>query len=240
MDEITAILRRVEEARATCPEGAPLACSDADGTLWDGELGVQFTEWLVGKQVLEPDVMDGYALRMTRDASDAYAFLTTSLAGLKEREVQEYAAYFVERIWKKRLFRETVAFLGALEKVGAQIWIVSASARWVVEAAVRPFGVPRTRVIGMAVDVEEGVLTDRLIEPAVNREGKVQAIERVIGRTPLVAVGNSVHDLAMLKAACLAVLVNPSSQADPELGTSLRALGYREGWPVLDVEGRLS
>lgn len=239
MDDLNPTLERLAEALKTSGEPSPIVCTDADGTLWDGDSGVEFARWLVDKQALPSGLLEDYERRFAVDATGAYAFLTRALAGQRERDVAEYAAYFVERVWRKRLYPPMAELLAGLDRLGAALWILSASNRWLIEEAARLVGVPRSHVLGMAVKVDHGVLTDELDGPAVNGPGKLEAIDRFIGRRPIVAIGNSVHDLAMLTAATGAVvLVNPSSQADPALGTSLRALGYRNGWTVLDFEGR--
>ncbi len=239
MDDVTLVLDRLSDALRRSGEASPVVCADADGTLWDGESGIEFARWLVDKQALPQGLMEDFDRRLGEDASGAYAFLTRALAGQREREVVEYAAYFVERVWRRRPFPAMVELLAGLERLGAAVWVVSASNRWLIEEAVHLVGLSRSRVLGMAVKVDHGVLTDELDGPVVNGPGKLAAIDRFLGRRPVVALGNSVHDLDMLTAATGAVvLVNPPSHADPALGTSLRALGYQRGWEVLDLEGR--
>jgi HAD superfamily phosphoserine phosphatase-like hydrolase len=242
VDEILgAVAKAIETSGAAedAPAALPVICFDADGTLWDGESGQLFARWLVDKQVLPGDVMERYDELYAQNVTEAYAWLTSCMAGLREREVIEYAAYFVDRVWRTHLYPEMAALIAGLERQKTEIWILSASNRWLVEEAARNLGMDRARCIGMAVKVVQGVLTDSFDGPVVNREGKVEAIDAFIGRRPIFAGGNSVHDLPMLHAATAgAMLVNPSSEADPSLGTSLRAYGYQRQWPVLDLERR--
>jgi phosphoserine phosphatase len=239
MDDRTPTILRLAEALKASGEPSPIVCTDADGTLWDGDAGVEFARWLVDKGALPQGVLEEYERRFVADVTGAYVFLTRAMAGQRERDVAEYAAYFVERVWRRRLFPEVVELVAGLERQGAAVWVLSASNRWIIEEAARWVGVSRSRVLGMSVKVDHGALTDELDGPALNGPGKLEAIDRFIGRRPVAVLGNSVHDLAMLEAATgAALLVNPSSHVDPALGTSLRALGYRNGWIVLDLEGR--
>ena len=99
----------------------------------------------------------------------------------------------------------------AMERAGFEVWVVSATNQWTVEAfAERAFGVPRARVLGNRVARgEDGVLTDKTLAPVLFREGKVEIIEREIGRQPAVVFGDSDTDLDMLRhASHLAVLVD--------------------------------
>jgi phosphoserine phosphatase len=239
MYDLDPLFTRIEAAIKASGEARPVFCTDADGTLWHGELGQVFLAWLADKQILEPQVVADFESRRARWETDAFAFATWVMAGLRERELREYAGYFVERFWKRHVYPEMAALVAAVERLGVEVWVLSASNRWVVEEAMSLVGLPRTRAIAMSVKVVRGLLTDQLDEPLLNREGKVEAIDRFIGRRPLFAAGNTLNDLPMLHAATAgAIMVNPSSLPSEELGTSPRAYAWQKGWEVLDLEWR--
>lgn len=99
----------------------------------------------------------------------------------------------------------------AMQRAGFDVWVVSATNQWTVEAfARRAFGVLPHRVLGNRVARDDdGILTDRTLDPVLFREGKVEIIEREIGRQPAVVFGDSDTDLDMLcHASHLAVLVD--------------------------------
>jgi phosphoserine phosphatase len=89
-----------------------------------------------------------------------------------------------------------------------KIWIVSASPEIAVQAAMQRFGLSGN-LIGLRHRVDDGVLSHALDEPHSIAEGKVDCIKRFIDgkRRPLFAVGDSVHDLAMVEYADLHAVV---------------------------------
>lgn len=103
----------------------------------------------------------------------------------------------------------------ALDDVGFDVWVVSATNEWSVQAfAERAFGVPSQRVLGNRVVADDdGVLTDRTRDPVLFGQGKVDIIEEKIGRAPALVFGDSDTDLEMLQAAThLAVLIDRGEQ----------------------------
>lgn len=111
---------------------------------------------------------------------------------------------------------------------GFEVWVVSATNQWSVEAfAERAFGVPRERVLGNRVaEGEDGLLCDTTLEPVLFGQGKVEIIEEVIGRRPALVFGDSVTDREMMRLAThLAVLVDRGEEA------MLRA-AKTHGWAV--------
>ncbi|MGM0556351.1 MAG: HAD family hydrolase [Myxococcota bacterium] len=106
--------------------------------------------------------------------------------------------------------------IDALERVGFDVWVVSATNQWSVEAfAERAFGVPRERVLGNRVaEADDGILTDRTLQPVLFGDGKVDIIAQEIGRRPALVFGDSTTDLEMMRhASHLGVLIDRGEQA---------------------------
>ena len=121
------------------------------------------------------------------------------------------------------------SLIGALEAAGVEVWIVSATNVWTVEALGTILGVPRHRVIGNACRVVDGVITAEREGPVTWAGGKVEAIERRIGERPLIAFGDSRTDTEMMMHAESAVLIDRGSE-------ELRQLAAREGWAITAAE----
>lgn len=104
--------------------------------------------------------------------------------------------------------------------------ILSASPHELVEAVAVALGAHRA--VGTRVEVLEGRLTGRLDGPFCYGPGKLDALEREVGRVDLAgatAYADSVSDLPLLERCGTAVAVNP----DP----GLRRTAERAGWPVV-------
>ncbi|MEZ4264758.1 MAG: HAD family hydrolase [Myxococcota bacterium] len=216
-----------------------LVVFDADGTLWDGDLGeVHLSslgrEGLVAAPAGYDTPFAAYMARCAVDASEGYAYAAELMAGLTESTVVASA----QRAWASHrgyLLSQVRAIFDAARAV-AEVWIVSASNGYAIRAAAAELGLPPGRVIAMTNRVVGEELQPEILQPRPNGAGKVRCIEAAIGRQPTVAVGNSLHDGAMLDAAELGVLVRAVGQGGetPEWSEALRLRAERGAWLRLD------
>ncbi|RVU42980.1 hypothetical protein EA187_14180 [Lujinxingia sediminis] len=107
-----------------------------------------------------------------------------------------------------RVISEIRALMRALERGGVDVWVVSATNIWTVRVFADLLGVPAERVIGNQVELEGECLSSRTAPPVLFREGKVEAVEQVIGRQPLLAVGDADTDFEMLCHARHALVID--------------------------------
>jgi HAD superfamily phosphoserine phosphatase-like hydrolase len=213
-------------------EAAPgLACFDADGTLWAGDVGEAFLQHLVAEKVL-PDVWGEYERIVAEDPGAAYAFAVRVMAGLREEEVYSRARdYFAG--YERHVFPAMRALVSSLKERGHEIWLVSGSNRWLIEASAERLGLSPKNVIAQEVSVLGGVLTDQDRHPTIFGPGKVVAIDARIGRRPALAAGNSWSDAEMLDCATgVRLLVNPTRLTRSE--RDLSSYGRERGWVVED------
>jgi HAD superfamily phosphoserine phosphatase-like hydrolase len=215
------------------PGALPLACFDADGTLWSEDLGEAFFRWLAAGSHLPAlagrppqSVWEEYEERVRADRTAGYGWAVQCMAGLQESQVRAWARQLAFA-WPNG--RPAMAgLLAGLRQSGAAVWIVSASNAWIVEAAAPRFGVDPGNVLGLRVEVEGGRLTDRLVQPLSCGPGKVAAISAALGRAPGLAVGDSLGDLEMLEAAAQPIGIGRHDQP----GADLLAAAKQRGWPV--------
>ena len=231
-DEITA---RIEEARSASDDRG-VAVFDADGTLWGEDLGERHLKVMEARGVLSASppygsVYEEYLQRCEMDTDEGYAWALTAMTGVPEQTVTD-AAILAWGAHRELVPEGIHALFRWLESREIEIWIVSASNRWMVEIAVESLPVMPERVLGMEVQVEGGRLTEQLLPPITNGHGKVEAIRERIGVQPVLAVGNSVHDAAMLNHALLGILV--SGGPEP-MAADLAALAATSGWTPWDL-----
>jgi len=93
----------------------------------------------------------------------------------------------------------------ALNAAGVEVFVVSAGAEWVVEAAaeVLRYPVDREHVYGMrVVEGADGRLTTDVAPhetyPVTFRQGKADLVSRVLGRPALLVAGDAMTDYEML------------------------------------------
>jgi HAD superfamily phosphoserine phosphatase-like hydrolase len=209
-----------------------LAVFDCDGTLWAGDAGERFFDWELQRGLVSPEadrrIRARYAEykegRVSED--DMCGEMVTLHRGLSESAVEEAARAFFEANFAVQIFPEMRALVQRLGQAGCDVWAVSSTNQWVIEAGMTAFGIPPNRILAAAVEVENGMVTERLIR-VPSGEGKAKAIREVIRRDPDVAFGNSRWDAAMLKIARHAFAVNPN----PDLEQTARAQGWTIYFP---------
>jgi phosphoserine phosphatase len=195
-----------------------LAVFDCDGTLWAGDAGFGFFDWERWARARYEEYLAG---RVSED--DMCAEMVTINRGLPVTEMMRAAGEFFEEKMLGGFFPEMRDLVFRLHDIGSEVWAVSSTSEWVIQAGMKHFGIPASRILAAAVAVEDGKVTDKIIR-VPSGIGKPNAIREVIARTPDAVFGNSIWDADMLEIAHHPFVINPT----PEL---LTISGQRK-WPV--------
>jgi len=206
-----------------------LAAFDCDGTLWAGDAGEGFFSWEFKRRLVSDEVIrwarsryaDYKAGKVSED--DMCGEMVTLHRGLKEADIMRAAGEYFDAHIAPQIFPEMGELVRRLHEDGCEIWAVSSTNEWVIRAAMKHFGIPPERILAAAVEIENGVITDRLVR-VPSGEGKPKAIREVVKRAPDAAFGNSRWDTELLQMAKHPFVVNPNPD--------LEAIARGRGWPV--------
>ena len=209
-----------------------LAVFDCDGTLWSGDAGESFFDWELKNGVVPDDVVrwararyaDYRAGKVSED--EMCGEMVTLHKSLKESELLRLSREYFDNNFVARIFPEMKRLIAELQKSGCDVWAVSSTNEWMIRGAMRHFGIPEAKVIAAGVEIDDGIITDRLVR-VPSGIGKPKAILELIGRPPDAAFGNSRWDAEMLRMARYAVAVNPN----PDLEQLARERGWTVYWP---------
>ena len=209
-----------------------LAVFDCDGTLWSGDAGEGFFDWELKNGILSDEIVrwararyaDYRAGKVSED--DMCGEMVTLHKGLRESELLRLSREYFEQNFVTRIFPEMRRLISELQNHGCDVWAVSSTNEWMIREAMKHFGIPDAKVIAAAVEIENGIITDRLIR-VPSGIGKPRAILELIGRPPDAAFGNSRWDAEMLRIARYAVAVNPN----PDLEQLAREREWTVYWP---------
>jgi HAD superfamily phosphoserine phosphatase-like hydrolase len=209
-----------------------LATFDCDGTLWSGDAGEGFFDWELRRKVVSDDIVRSMRARYLEyragkvSEDDMCGEMVTLHRGLRESYVKEIAEEFFEAHIAPNIFPEMQELVGRLIEAGSDVWAVSSTNEWVIQAGMRHFGIPAGKILAAAVKVEGGVITDHLTR-IPSGEGKPRAIRSEAGSAPDAAFGNSRWDAAMLQIARHPFAINPN----PDLEETAKKAGWTIYFP---------
>lgn len=181
-----------------------VAAFDADGTLWDADLGENFFQYQIDHKLVElpQNAFDFYLSMKEKDPREAFLWLAQINKNQKIEKVREWAKLAFQSIQPNPIFTEQQKLVQLLMNNGVDVYIVTASIKWAVEPGAQALGVSASHVIGVQTEIQDGVVTDKGIFPITYREGKVEALlQRSGGISPFLSSGNSMGDFELLKAA---------------------------------------
>jgi HAD superfamily phosphoserine phosphatase-like hydrolase len=215
-----------------------VAAFDCDGTLWSGDAGESFFDWelkegnIVPKALVRP-MRERYAAykRGEVDETTMCGEMVTMHQGVPELKMMAAAARFFDQFFVAQIFPEMRGLVRRLQENGCEVWAVSSSNEWVIRAGMKHFGIPEDRILAAKVEVDHGIVTDRLIR-VPSGAGKPQALREVVKKEIDAAFGNSRWDAEMLAMAKHAFAVNPN----PDLESKAR----EQGWQIHFPEGTRS
>lgn len=142
--------------------------------------------------------------RMDREQGHtaAYTYLPKVFAGSPAAALSELARRQYSVALRPFYFRSSLKMFGQLQQAGIEPYIISAAPHVFVQEAANTFKVERDQIFGIEVEVQNGLLTDKIVEPVTYAQGKTQRLQRIVESVAarekkpvsvLAAFGNSYH-----------------------------------------------
>lgn len=211
-----------------------VAAFDCDGTLWSGDAGETFFDWEIKRGVVSAEVARVMRARYAEykagkvSEEDMCGEMVTMHKGIPEAAMMEAATEFMTSSFPGWIFEEMKELVHRLHTNGCEIWAVSSSNEWVIRAGVQQFGIEADRILAAKVEVQNGIVTDRLVR-VPSGPGKTKALQEVVKKDIDAAFGNSKWDTEMLAHCRHAFAVNPNPD--------LEALARQRGWTIYFPDG---
>lgn len=220
-------------------ENKPLiAAFDADGTLWDTDLGENFFNFQIDNKLvpLPPEPWTHYLemKKINDDPRDAYIWLAQINNGISLDTVRKWAQEAFESIKPRPIFSEQEKLINLFLENSINVYIVTASIKWAVEPGARALGLKNENVIGVETLIENNMITDKRVLPITYKDGKVSALLKKTGNAyPFFSCGNTTGDYELLKCSTNLKLAVSAASRDDKLFKSedeLMNLAIKHNW----------
>ena len=221
-------------------DGPFYAAFDADGTLWDSDLGEQFFQYQIDHSQLPHlvgvDPWEYYESTKKVDPIKAYLWLAQINAGQPLEKVRQWARESVEKSGA-RVFEPQKEMISWLKNEGVEVFIVTASIQWAVEPAAQMVGIDFSHVMGIQTSTDDqGLVTNIQKGPITWREGKAQALlERTNKVKPVFCSGNTLGDISLIETSiggrlCIQTQIEKNGLYEEE--SKLFEHAVANNWPV--------
>lgn len=211
-----------------------VAAFDCDGTLWSGDAGETFFDWEIKRGIVSAEVAQAMRSRYAEykagkvGEEEMCGEMVTMHKGIAEATMMDAATEFMTTSFPGRIFEEMKQLVHRLHQNGCEIWAVSSSNEWVIRVGMKMFGIEADRILATKVELQGGVVTDRLVR-VPSGPGKTKALEEVANKRIDAAFGNSKWDTEMLAHAKHGFAINPN----PDLEATAR----ERGWTIYFPDG---
>ena len=232
---------KVEETIQTLKSNSShplIAAFDADGTLWDTDLGENFFQYQIDHHCVPlPANPFNYYLELKKkngDPREAYAWLAQINKDQTISDVRKWSQSAFDELVPFPLFTEQKRLIELFLENQVHIYIVTASVSWAVETGAKTLGIPIENVIGIETLIQNNLVTSETLLPITYRQGKADALlKRTNGVRPFFASGNTTGDTELLNCAThLQLAVSAASRDDKlfQAEKELKQIADKNNW----------
>jgi phosphoserine phosphatase len=227
-------------ARTANHPGRKIAVFDGDGTTFGQVPHYLADECLYQHAQAHPERKPEVIQRMTPLSNVSLPYVQDRVhyfSGMTLQELRELGDDCFRKHYATKIYPPMRELIRRLTEHGFEVWIVTASPEALYQKFLsRELSVPITRILGVKSVVSGGVITDRIVEPVPQDEGKLQAIETFVQDRPLLVGGNSRGDKEMIEfSADLKLIVNPDEFVAPGQEMSMSDYAKRHGFLIVRI-----
>jgi len=217
----------------------PIAAFDADGTLWNTDLGENFFKYQISQRLVKNLPENPWQhYRQWKNSGDprpAYLWLAQICENHSLDEVRSWAEEAVRSISPLPIFQEQKNLIDYFLSKNVEVFIVTASVAWAVEPGAGRLGVAFENVLGVRTKIKNNLVSSEQEGKITYREGKLEALLEVTGgRKPFFASGNTMGDFALLEGAQLRLAVGAAKPGEELFATeeALRLEASSRSWMI--------
>lgn len=252
--EVDRLRAMVEAARTVGATHRPVIATDADGTLWEGDIGDDlFVEALshypigpVAREGLSRGAVEVFGTEGPADPRElALAFIAAYRSGrmsiericdlqaesLGDRPVEEFdrlVATVAGRV-AARIRPAVRVIVEEAERAGVAVHVVTGSLGLAVATTLRLAGLSHASASGGTLAVRDGRVLPSLVGPIPLHAGKVTALQAVGAWPPALGMGDGAWDSTFLRGCAVPLLVHPGAALLDAMASTAGVMILRDG-----------
>lgn len=203
LDDWSTLQNKIDEALLNVER--PIAAFDADHTLWNTDMGENFFQYIIDNKLVDlPDNpwQHYFDLRDGKNPAAGYLWLSQVLKGVPVATVREWNEKCVNGLGTLPTYSAQKRLIDYLHAKKVEVFVVTASAKWAVEAPAKYYNIQNENVIGVTTKVVDGIVSDEQDGPVTWKQGKVEGLlQKTNGVHPFLACGNSTGDIYLVNSA---------------------------------------
>jgi HAD superfamily phosphoserine phosphatase-like hydrolase len=136
------------------------------------------------------------------------------LSGLTPEEIEQIGKKCFHEKYQNKIYPEMRELLANLEAYNFEIWVVTASPELLYQQFIHEnLGIPKNRILGVKSVINNGKVTNQMVYPIPQDEGKANTIQTFIKERPLLVCGNSRGDMEMMNESIgMKLIINPDNE----------------------------
>ena len=221
-------------------EGRKIAVFDGDGTIM-GQTPHYLADECMYQFASEnpnwnPEILD--TITKLSNVSIPYVqFRVKYIAGKSLQFYRNLGEKTFNKHYKHKIFKPIKKLISILKQNEFEVWIVTASPEGMYQQFLsKEFEIPITNIIGIKSVIKNGIITNNIVHPVPQDEGKMEAIETFIQGKPQLVAGNSRGDKEMIEFSSeLKIIVNPDEHIADGQEQSIANYARSEKWLVIKI-----
>ncbi len=160
------------------------------------------------------------------------------IAGMSLQDYRDMGEACFKKYYSDKIFEPMRSLINILKKNQFEIWIVTASPEGMYQQFLsKEFQIPITNIVGVKSIIRDGIITDEIVFPVPQDEGKMEAIETFIQDKPLLVAGNSRGDKEMIEfSKGLKMIVNPDTHVAEDQSESIEQYAEKNNWLIIKIK----
>lgn len=231
-----ALLREIKKTIQSLHQSPAFTAFDADGTLWLEDANHILFHYQKKHKLRDftPFLEASYQKKINRSQKcELFASLQAGLSR-EDFKLQCLEALKTHPLQVFEFQRELLNFLKEQE---IEVYIVTASVKWLVEEAVRFYDLPVDKVFGVHTTLQEDRISSQVILPVTYGKGKKEILASKVKQSQfLLGAGNTLSDLDFMSESIIPLAIQSSLPEGKDFNSEkeLKEIAQKNKWFVFE------